>query len=399
MSTISIAGGTQDLEYQFETSLARLYATDLVDELFDQFEHHSPVPEFLAEEILQLEAAVDADFAGAFSDWDQPEDYMAVDFEPISNSLQSTDFLQSTNLQSTRELSRAASAAAALPAPAVTPTQPTPTSSGIDYRLLFGFACASLFSTFCLWMLSQFYWSKQVAVVPPAQVVSQPTVDPATAKFAKYLDQALEVAGTQISTATQPAPNQAVAAAGAPQMSSDPNSVTANGQPVERVYIPVYQPPTVQPNQSSASVTSLPATPTAGIPLPPPPRPQVPGSLSGYVPNNSTKPVTMAAVMPATRPAPAARSKSNPSSKPITIATARPNVAAGNTILGNTTLIGVMELGERSTALIETNGATQRLTIGQSLGTTGWQVVQIADQKVVVQRGGELRALAVGQKF
>jgi Tfp pilus assembly protein PilP len=79
----------------------------------------------------------------------------------------------------------------------------------------------------------------------------------------------------------------------------------------------------------------------------------------------------------------------------VAVSTANPATPAP---VGNNTLIGVLELGDRSVAMVEVNGAAQRVGIGQTLDS-GWQLMQIADQKAVLQRGGEVRSLSVGQKF
>ncbi|BCX12644.1 MAG: hypothetical protein KatS3mg067_1582 [Thermosynechococcus sp.] len=63
------------------------------------------------------------------------------------------------------------------------------------------------------------------------------------------------------------------------------------------------------------------------------------------------------------------------------------------------TLVGILELGDRSMALFQSNGQTLRLSVGDTIGNDGWQLVQIQNQRVVLRRQGEVRSLTVGQSF
>ncbi|WP_298613000.1 hypothetical protein [uncultured Thermosynechococcus sp.] len=63
------------------------------------------------------------------------------------------------------------------------------------------------------------------------------------------------------------------------------------------------------------------------------------------------------------------------------------------------TLVGILELGDRSVALFQSNGQTLRLGIGDTIGSEGWQLVQIQNQRAVLRRQGEVRSLTVGQSF
>jgi hypothetical protein len=135
----------------------------------------------------------------------------------------------------------------------------------------------------------------------------------------------------------------------------------------ERIYIPVYRP---QPTQVAAVKP-----------------PQV----------AAVKPAQVAAVKPAqvaaVKPVQANKKLATASSS---LASAVPFSAVSNS---SQTLVGVLELGDRSMALIEANGAARRIQLGETLDASGWKLMQIADQKVVVQRGQEVRSIYVGQKF
>jgi hypothetical protein len=122
---------------------------------------------------------------------------------------------------------------------------------------------------------------------------------------------------------------------------------------IERVYVPIY--PSAQ----------TPASPSVTVPAP---RPA--GSTA------TAKPAT---------PRPAA----SPSPSPV------PNIAAA----ADHTLIGILELGDRSAALFEVNGTPQRISIGEQIGSSGWTLVSISNQEAIVRRNGEVRSIYVGQKF
>ncbi|EKV03278.1 hypothetical protein Lepto7375DRAFT_5567 [Leptolyngbya sp. PCC 7375] len=80
--------------------------------------------------------------------------------------------------------------------------------------------------------------------------------------------------------------------------------------------------------------------------------------------------------------------------QPNTTATI-PNISTTNTY----ELVGVLELGERSAALFEVNGTSQRVYIGETIGSSGWSIVSISNEEVVVRRNGEVRSIYIGQQF
>lgn len=125
---------------------------------------------------------------------------------------------------------------------------------------------------------------------------------------------------------------------------------------VERVYVPVYP---------STQTTTLPSPTAAGAPQTP-------------------------AATPA-KPAAVPRVAANP--LPSVAATV-PNIAATTH-----TLIGILELGDRSAALFDVNGTPQRFKVGETIGSSGWTLVSISNQEAIVRRNGEVRSIHIGQKF
>ncbi|NEN88857.1 MAG: hypothetical protein F6K48_07950 [Okeania sp. SIO3H1] len=63
------------------------------------------------------------------------------------------------------------------------------------------------------------------------------------------------------------------------------------------------------------------------------------------------------------------------------------------------TLVGILELGERSAALFEVEGVARRIYVGENIGGSGWTLVNVANQEAVIRRNGEVRSVFVGQQF
>lgn len=60
-------------------------------------------------------------------------------------------------------------------------------------------------------------------------------------------------------------------------------------------------------------------------------------------------------------------------------------------------LMGVLEDGERSVALFEVDGVTQRFGVGEAIGSSEWVLLAVAQGKAIVENRGRVVALAVGQ--
>lgn len=87
-----------------------------------------------------------------------------------------------------------------------------------------------------------------------------------------------------------------------------------------------------------------------------------------------------------------------------------PQIAVGNTNQAATALtditpnsvyalVGILNLGSRSAALIDIDGSSQRAYVGDRIGVSGWTLVSVNGQDVVVRRNGEVRAIYIGQRF
>ncbi len=63
------------------------------------------------------------------------------------------------------------------------------------------------------------------------------------------------------------------------------------------------------------------------------------------------------------------------------------------------TLEGLLELGNKSAALFKIDGVTRRINMGESIGSSGWTLVDVSNGEAVIRRNGEVRSIYAGQKL
>ncbi|MHC5777316.1 hypothetical protein [Nostoc sp.] len=193
-----------------------------------------------------------------------------------------------------------------------------------------------------------------------------------------------------------------------------------SGNFVERIYVPVYQ----APSPLRYAFPAIPGSPTL--------LPQVANAFKGSQPNivktalnsvqEAAKPVTAnfaAAVQagfqrvagktaPITvrqtpNPLPALpvvplRAALAPESEPtITEEQVYPATAIADA--PSDTLEGLLELGNKSAALFKIDGVTRRINMGESIGSSGWTLVDVSNGEAVIRRNGEVRSIYAGQKL
>jgi type II secretory pathway component PulC len=61
--------------------------------------------------------------------------------------------------------------------------------------------------------------------------------------------------------------------------------------------------------------------------------------------------------------------------------------------------VGVVDLGEQSAILVEVNGVAQRFRLGESIGSSGWALVEVSKNQAIIRRNGEVRSVFIGQNF
>ncbi|MEG3840790.1 hypothetical protein [Microcoleus sp. herbarium14] len=110
-------------------------------------------------------------------------------------------------------------------------------------------------------------------------------------------------------------------------------------------------------------------------------------------PSESPQPKILAReTEPAPAPAAAAAQQSAPApQQPAPAVSSAPQAAH--------TLVGILELGDRSAALFEVDGVARRIYVGESIGASGWTLAEIKNQEAVIRKGGDVRSVFVGQKF
>ena len=150
----------------------------------------------------------------------------------------------------------------------------------------------------------------------------------------------------------------------------------------------------VPPVKPLPTLTAVPVTPKVSTPAPPPIPPQPAAATPSPAPP-STVPVLSKA--PVVTPPPVAASPKAPSTP---VLTAKAPVPPPPTIQTPAyRLVGLVELGDRSVALININNVTQRVAIGETIGASGWTLEAVTAQSVAINRNGEKRSLYVGQDF
>ncbi|MEH2239758.1 hypothetical protein [Nostoc sp.] len=200
-----------------------------------------------------------------------------------------------------------------------------------------------------------------------------------------------------------------------------PPAPNRSGSVVERIYVPVYQ----APSPMRYALPAIPGTPTL--------LPQVANALKGYQPNavktalntvrQAAKPVSVNMLAAAVRaelkpvaaktapitvrqtpkPLPALpvvplRAALAPESEPtITQEQVYPPTAIADA--PSNTLEGLLELGNKSAALFKIDGVTRRINMGESIGSSGWTLVEVSNGEAVIRRNGEVRSIYAGQKL
>ncbi|MEH1872858.1 hypothetical protein [Nostoc sp.] len=199
-----------------------------------------------------------------------------------------------------------------------------------------------------------------------------------------------------------------------------PLAPNRSGSVVERIYVPVYQ----APSPMRYALPVIPRSPTL---------PQVASVLQASQPDvvknalntvrQAAKPITVNMLAAAVRaelkplaaktapitvrqtpsPLPALpvvplRAALAPDSEPtITQEQVYPAVAIADA--PSNTLEGLLELGNKSAALFKIDGVTRRINMGESIGSSGWTLVDVSNGEAVIRRNGEVRSIYAGQKL
>lgn len=296
-------------------------------------------------------------------------------------------------------------------------------------KLLLGAAIASLAIMLLLWLAGQGRLNRLFGLQTASVPETPKGLSPVDSQFVDYMQRSLDLIDQKEESnevaSVPPSPVTALipvpAPGNLPQPSNRPQSV------LERVYIPVFprpqvysnppkptaaKPPASNPAQKATpSVIALPQIPAVNTAAPAT-RPTAKASPSPTV-------VALPQIPPVSTVAPTARSTAKPS--PTVAATTRPRNNPSPTVAANTpavapsptsrpqgttqataiqqTLVGVLVLGDKSAAIFEVNGTSRRINIGESIGSSGWTLVEVKNDEAVIRRNGEVRSVYVGQQF
>ncbi|MGK7927033.1 MAG: hypothetical protein AB4290_17620 [Spirulina sp.] len=258
-------------------------------------------------------------------------------------------------------------------------------------KILFGIACCSLLGVgiwlFSLWQLQSNTSSPEPPLPEPQNEAQTPSIPPGQdAPFIQYMLRSLAA------IARQPEMPQVRQTASMPTPTSDratetPSNSTTSPQVIERVYIPVYP-----PNPNTATPNSL---SEAIAPPPPSPERSQPNASSSPTPVNAGE-----TTLP--NPPDESLSAAREDGLPNFDETEIPRESFDNAPVPpqyNIKLAGVLESGENSGALFRIDNATQRIQLGEAIGTSGWTLIGIEGQTAVIRRNGEIRSIYVGQTF
>jgi hypothetical protein len=313
---------------------------------------------------------------------------------------------------------------------------PEATHSSFD-RWLLGAAFSSLVITLGLWVatrggLNRLFAPAPVAVAPETSISPKNRAD---AEFADYVSRSLnaiqkkaDALPTLPMVPPMPAPNAELptlplpgSTGTLPASSAETNSLIQSINRVANTVESASREMALLSNRvMNALNTQLQQSQSAQVQTPQPGG-QTSGSSSVAQSNSSTAtenaaatPETESSEVTATaetsEPAPAAVApipQALPAPGPIptvdvTVESAEPQTAAATSRSDPATihtLVGILELGERSAALFEVNGVARRIYVGENIAGSGWTLVEVANQEAVMRRNGEVRTIFVGQQF
>jgi hypothetical protein len=291
-------------------------------------------------------------------------------------------------------------------------------------RILLGAACGSLLLVLGLWLASRSGLLRLRAAPVPETPAASSVTAPDT-QFVEYVQRSLEA--IEQKKAPQPNPQLAGVPGVAPpgtlpsiSISGAPPATAGLSTAVNRIADALEQAgaqpgapaPQIVVIPPPAQVTVAPGAPVAGAPGAP-----VAGDQTAAVSPSPTARASGRAIAAAGTRAPLAASPS-PSESPQPKILARetepapapsaqqsapapeqsaPAVSSAPTSAH--TLVGILELGDRSAALFEVDGVARRIYVGETIGASGWTLAEIKNQEAVIRKGGDVRSVFVGQKF
>lgn len=231
-------------------------------------------------------------------------------------------------------------------------------------RLLLLTTGAAAVTAFAVWGVTHGWGQRLLAIGNPPTVISAPAPAPVSAdsQFSDYMQRSLE-AITRVATSPSPAPGAKL-----------PIAVTAAPTPLSTLARPALAPMPAGPVQVSIN------DPTRNELT------QILAQLNSVL--QRLYPAANQAAAPPTPPI-----RISPLQSPIAAVTIPPALQR--------TLTGVLQAQnpDQSAALFEMNGVTQRYYPGESIGTSGWILVEVKNNQAVIRRNGDVKTIEAGQKL
>ena len=218
-------------------------------------------------------------------------------------------------------------------------------------KVLFVFACGYL--AVAGWWL---FGDKSSSFLAKLQGKEQIVISQADAEFIDYMERSLSTIDRQLQTSQKEEENEAA-------------------ETEDIVYVPVYTPAPKIPQVATLPTNSIVReSPIATSPPPPP------------------SPVKIPAPPPLPEPTPL------PKSEPAE-AVEKPIVAAVKAPAIKHTLLGIIDLGDKSAALFKVNKRTERIWLGQEIDSSGWVLDSVSDREAKISFQGKVRSIRVGETF
>lgn len=265
-------------------------------------------------------------------------------------------------------------------------------------RLTIGAAALSLVATVGLWFLSRNAQTPLVtadAAAPGAADITSAAGgavgDQRTDEFAAYMLRALDAIDRR--NGGGPAaqlPKPAAIASIPPQLPNSTLTITGSGAATTAPPVPNSLPNSANPAAPGAT-NAPPAAASASLPV----SSNLVEAIERLARLLERNP-NLSAALPVNPPAARPAARTLPSPKPSASPTTDPSPAAA---VPSYVLVGVLELADRSSALVAIDGVTRRVSLGESIGASGWTLVEVANQAATLRRNGETRSIFVGQQF
>ncbi|MGL4374820.1 MAG: hypothetical protein ACRCT1_00135 [Microcoleaceae cyanobacterium] len=188
-----------------------------------------------------------------------------------------------------------------------------------------------------------------------------------------------------------------------PSMTNPKTATTPSVSPSRRAIaaLPKMFPTMKTPTSSTVATTTKPVKTTTSKQTK---TPSTSPSATASIPSKSAIvasqpiPQPQAAPQPSISVSPASQSPSSPVTPSAAISTT-PSATPSQAVGSNHTLVGILELGDRSAALFEVEGVARRFYVGETIGASGWTLAEVKNQEAVIRKGSEVRSVFVGQKF